>query len=128
MAVAGQGGGLVDALDVEENLALARDARGLAADAAAVDEWIDRLGLHGLRHRRVAVLSGGERQRAQVARVLVSGAALAVLDEPTSQQDEANAERVVAALRAAADAGTAVVVATHDPVLVAAADAVHTLA
>ena len=73
------------------------------------------------------MLSGGERQRALVARVLVSGAGLAVLDEPTSQQDEANAERVVAALRAAADAGTAVVVATHDPVLVAAADHVVTL-
>ena len=127
VAVAGQGGGLVDALDVEENLAIAREARGLAADPAAVDGWIDRLGLHGLRQRRVAVLSGGERQRALVARVLVSGAGLAVLDEPTSQQDEANAERVVAALRAAADAGTAVVVATHDPVLVAAADHVVTL-
>ena len=111
----------------EENLAIAREARGLAADPAAVDGWIDRLGLHGLRQRRVGVLSGGERQRALVARVLVSGAGLAVLDEPTSQQDEANAERVVAALRAAADAGTAVVVATHDPVLVAAADHVVTL-
>jgi ABC-type lipoprotein export system ATPase subunit len=127
VAVAGQGGGLVDALDVEENLALARDARGLPADRAAVDGWIDRLGLHGLRARRVGVLSGGERQRALVARVLVSGAGLAVLDEPTSQQDEANAERVVAALRAAAEAGTAVVVATHDPVLVAAADHVVAL-
>jgi ABC-type lipoprotein export system ATPase subunit len=117
----------VDALDVEENLALARDARGLAPDRDATDTWIDRLGLHGLRQRRVGVLSGGERQRAQVARVLVSGAGLAILDEPTSQQDEANAERVVAALRAAADAGTAVVVATHDPVLVVAADHVHSL-
>ncbi len=128
VAMAGQGGGLVDALDVEENLALARDARGLPHDSAAVELWVDRLGLHPLRHRRVGVLSGGERQRALVARVLVSGSDLAVLDEPTSQQDEANAERVVAALREAAGHGTAVVAATHDPVLVAAADDVHTLA
>jgi ABC-type lipoprotein export system ATPase subunit len=127
VAVAGQGGGLVDALDVEENLDLARDARGLASDPAAVDRWVDRLGLHALRHRRVGVLSGGERQRVLVARVLVSGADLAVLDEPTSQQDETNAERVVAALRTAAAEGTAVVAATHDPVLVSAADDVLTL-
>ncbi len=128
VAVAGQGGGLVDALDVEENLGLARDARGLPRDQVVVDHWVDRLGLHALRQRRTGVLSGGERQRAQVARVLVSGVGLAMLDEPTSQQDEANAERVVAALReAAVELGTAVVVATHDPVLVAAADRVSTL-
>lgn len=50
-----------------------------------------------------------------------------MLDEPTSQQDEANAERVVRVLVSAARAGTAVLAATHDPVLVAAADEVVVL-
>jgi ABC-type protease/lipase transport system fused ATPase/permease subunit len=49
---------------------------------------------------------------------------LAVLDEPTSQLDEAGAELVADALGAAADRGCAVVVASHDPVLLAAADTV----
>ena len=85
------------------------------------------LGLTAVRHRPVRVLSGGERQRVSVARVLAAEPTLAVLDEPTSRQDEAHAELVVAALVAAARGGGAVVAATHDPVLVAAADTVVTL-
>jgi energy-coupling factor transporter ATP-binding protein EcfA2 len=113
---------------VLENLALIREARGLPADPDLVRHWLDALGLDALRHRHVRVLSGGERQRVSVARVLAAEPAIAVLDEPTSQQDEANAERLVGVLVAAARRGTAVVAATHDPVLVAAADEVVTLA
>jgi len=81
----------------------------------------------GLSHKARAYpdeLSGGERQRVAVARVLAAGAVVGVLDEPTSRQDEAHAELVVAGLVAAARRGLAVVVASHDPVLIAAADAV----
>jgi ABC-type lipoprotein export system ATPase subunit len=96
--------------------------RGLAPDDDLVDRWLDALGLTGLRHREVAALSGGERARVAVARALVAGRPLVLLDEPTAQLDEANAERLAAALVDAARAGAAVVVATHDPVVVAAAD------
>jgi ABC-type lipoprotein export system ATPase subunit len=124
VAVAAQGGALVEALDVAGNLALAREARGLASDHDEVERWLDALGLHGLRHRPVSMLSGGERQRVAVGRALVVRPDLTVLDEPTSQQDEANAERLVAVLSEAAGEGRAVIAATHDPVLVEAAGAV----
>ena len=122
LAVAGQGAALLESLDVTANLEMARQVRGLTPESPDVGGWIDALGLGPLRNRAVRVLSGGERQRVGLGRVLAVTPAIAIVDEPTSQQDEANAERLVAVLAAAAARGIAVVAATHDPVLVAAAD------
>jgi ABC-type lipoprotein export system ATPase subunit len=127
VCIAGQDTILVDTVDVDANLDLVRLARGLPPDGDLVEAWVRALGLAPVRHRPVRVLSGGERQRVAAARVLAVAPDLAVLDEPTSRQDEAHAEGVAAALVAAARAGTAVVAATHDPVLAAAADTVVTL-
>ncbi len=123
VGVAGQGTALVETMDVIENLDLVRLARHVPADPGLVAELIAALGLTAVAHRAVRVLSGGERQRVAIARVLAGTPELAVLDEPTSRQDEAHAELVVGALTAAARRGVAVLVATHDPLLVEAADA-----
>ena len=127
VAVAAQGGSLVETLSVRDNLALARDSRGLAADVALVSALCDELGLTPLGERDVRSLSGGERQRAAVARSLVVEPRLAILDEPTSQLDEAHAEIVAHALAGAAERGCAVVVASHDPVLLDVCDVVVAL-
>ncbi len=128
IAVAAQGGSLVETLLVRDNLTLARSARGLDVDTVLVDELCDQLGLTPLSRRPVSSLSGGERQRVAVARSLVVEPLLAVLDEPTNQLDESNAETVARVLQEAARRGCAVVVASHDPVLLAVADDVVDLA
>ncbi len=128
VAVSAQHTVLLETLDVVENLELVRQARGLSTPPELMAHWLDLLGLAPLRHRPVRVLSGGERQRVGVARALVAHPAVALLDEPTSQQDETNVHRVVAVLAEAARRGTAVVAATHDPVLAEAAHAVLRLA
>ncbi|HEY3737368.1 MAG TPA: ATP-binding cassette domain-containing protein [Jatrophihabitans sp.] len=121
-------GSLAEPLDTWENLALARTSRGLAAEGVTLDAAVDALGLRAVADRPVRLLSGGERQRVTIARSLVVTRPVVVLDEPTSQQDEAHAELVTAVLVAAARAGTAVLCATHDDHLAAAADALVELA
>ncbi len=116
---------LAGTADASANLDLARAARGLAPDRAAGAALLARLGLSGLTGvdgRPVSGLSGGERQRLAVARAIAVRPALLVLDEPTSQLDEASAELMASTLLALTRSGPAVLVATHDPVLIAAAD------
>ncbi|HET7901356.1 MAG TPA: ATP-binding cassette domain-containing protein [Candidatus Nanopelagicales bacterium] len=121
VAVVTQGGSLVETLHVRDNLELARAARGLDPDDALTDALCDELGLTALAHRPVLSLSGGERQRVALARALAVEPVLAVLDEPSSQLDEAGAEIVARVLTEAAERGVALLVASHDPVLLEAA-------
>ncbi|WP_415848896.1 ATP-binding cassette domain-containing protein, partial [Tsukamurella ocularis] len=69
-----------------------------------------------------AGLSAGQRQRLALARTLALGRAVLLLDEPTAHLDDELAARVLAAVRARADAGATVVIAAHDPQVLAAAD------
>ncbi|RDH96855.1 putative ABC transport system ATP-binding protein [Curtobacterium sp. AG1037] len=81
------------------------------------------VGLHGRGRMRAGLLSGGEQQRVAVARVLVQQPRLVLADEPTASLDRASAARVCEGLEVLRSAGTAVVVATHDPELIAWAGA-----
>ncbi|MGZ6814565.1 MAG: ABC transporter ATP-binding protein [Nocardioidaceae bacterium] len=109
--------GLVPSLIAEENVSIALRARGLAPAAATgrAVEALDRLGVGDLAERMVFELSGGQLQRVAVARALAVTPDVLLADEPTSELDEANRDLVVAELRAEAERGAVVVVATHDP-------------
>jgi ATP-binding cassette subfamily C protein CydCD len=93
-----------------------------------VADQLDRLDLTTRRHHHPAELSGGERARLALARALVrvraGGARFVVVDEPTAHLDADHAAAVTAELRRAADDGIGVLVASHDPAVLDAADRV----
>ncbi len=72
-------------------------------------------------------LSGGEQQRVAFCRALFNDPPLLLADEPTGNLDDDNGALILAALRARARAGGAVVVVTHRPDVIAGADAVYAL-
>ncbi|MEO6502667.1 MAG: ATP-binding cassette domain-containing protein [Jatrophihabitantaceae bacterium] len=107
----------------EQNISFAQRAlRGYRrVDLMAPAELLAGLGLSELSGQRVSRLSGGEQQRLSVAVAMAGSPGLLLADEPTSQLDTVNRDKVGELLtRITANFGTTVVVVTHDPAVAAA--------
>jgi len=84
---------------------------------------LERLGLAGLGAKLPGELSGGQAQRVAVARALVTSPAVLFADEPTGSLDSLAAENVLTMmLELVREAGTTVVMITHDARTAAYAD------
>ncbi len=116
---------LFPALTAAENVAIALDLKGVPAAGrrAAALAALDRVGLADRAGHFPAQLSGGQKQRVAIARALAGEPDAILADEPTAALDSASGKRVVDLLHDLAKAqGRAVVLVTHDPRIVDAAD------
>ncbi|MCW5623461.1 MAG: ABC transporter ATP-binding protein [Burkholderiales bacterium] len=108
---------LVDRFTVTENILLAADGqiglRRASEAAAALAVTSAELGFAVDPTARIADLSVAERQRVEICRVLLLGARIVVLDEPTAVLTDREATSLLAAIRRLADAGRSVVLITH---------------
>lgn len=105
---------------VREDLAFGLEGNADEVDAAIMGA-LDRLGITHLSDRRIHELSGGERQLIALAGVLARNPRTVLFDEPTSQLDIANRNRLRDVI---ADLPQQAVVVTHDLDLVAGFDRV----
>jgi putative ABC transport system ATP-binding protein len=125
VAVVPQQFGLVEELTLADNVALPAGLAGLADPRGAATATLVALRLEHLADRRPEEVSLGEQQRTAIARAVVVRPRFLVADEPTGRLDEELTLHVLSAIRAlCAAAGTGVLVASHDPAVVAAADRV----
>lgn len=115
---------------VRDNLTFARpdaddDAVWEALRLAGIQHEIADLpdGLSARLNQRGRALSGGQRQRIALARALMTGARVLILDEPTTGLDAPAAARFLDTLRELSLDRT-IIIATHDLSLLAAADSV----
>ena len=99
-------------------MGLYRPGRGLRAlfpgTPRAVTEALERLGAADLANRQIGELSGGQQRRVLLARALVKHPDVLLLDEPTAGLDAPAEEALLDLLRAEAEAGRTILVATHD--------------
>jgi ABC-type lipoprotein export system ATPase subunit len=121
----GQEPGLLPFLTARENVELGLAVRDVEAEDASerAAAALTAVGLADRGEHRAARLSAGERQRVAVARAVAPRPALLLADEPTARLDQENAIAVAGLLaRLAEDFETAVVCATHDPLVIEQAD------
>ena len=108
----GHDGRMYRELTGRENVELAARLHGVPA-AEAFGTVAARLGLDEFADQLVGTLSRGQRQRVALARVLVHGPSLVLLDEPLTGLDSESADRLARVIVEERDAGSIVVVVSH---------------
>jgi cell division transport system ATP-binding protein len=81
-------------------------------------EVLDKVGLATKGHKMPHELSGGEQQRVSIARALLNNPEVILADEPTGNLDPETSEGIIRLLREISATGTAVIIATHDMLVV----------
>jgi len=105
---------------VEENVAFAQLVIGVSRgeskrNVAQVLNWV---GLYHKRNQIARTLSGGEQQRVAIARAIVNRPKILLADEPTGNLDPEVSQEVLDLLFRVNAAGTAVLMSTHDHLMV----------
>src|SRR6056297_2062537 len=109
IAYSGHSDGLKAMLSVTENLRFWASVFGLSDIAPALAAF----DLEGLRDRMAGTLSAGQKRRLGLARLMVTGRPVWVLDEPTVSLDTASVALFAQAVRTHLGQGGAALIATH---------------
>jgi putative ABC transport system ATP-binding protein len=108
---------LLEELSVYRNveLALLYHALSGAERRRRVDAVLERVGMAHRAKHHPGQLSGGQQQRVAIARAIVAAPSLLLADEPTGNLDSVNGQEVMEELKQLNQAGTTVVIVTHNP-------------
>ena len=114
---------LLGNLTALENVMLPLELMGAADARARATEMLGRVGLSQRLGHYPRVLSGGEQQRVALARAFVVRPAVLLADEPTGSLDFATGETVMSLMfELNREAGTTLVLVTHDRAIAARCD------
>jgi len=106
---------LYPSLTARENLEFYADLYGIADASAAADSWLERVGLADFGKERVRTFSRGMEQRLAVARAMIHGPSLLLLDEPFAALDTDGSARIRSLIKSALDEGCSVLATAHQP-------------
>jgi putative ABC transport system ATP-binding protein len=121
---------LLPFLDATENVAIVLNLAGYSATAARnrAADLLDYLEVGHRKHAMPAQLSGGEAQRVAIARALANSPRIILADEPTAPLDSGRARIVMDLLRRiSVEQSAAVIVVTHDEMILDRFDRIYRL-
>lgn len=106
---------------VEKNLEFVLKATGWKDKSLIrkrIQEVLEQVGLESKGYKLPHELSGGEQQRVVISRALLNKPKMILADEPTGNLDPLTGEQIITLLRRISEAGTAVLMSTHNYSLV----------
>ncbi|HEV3261380.1 MAG TPA: ATP-binding cassette domain-containing protein [Gemmataceae bacterium] len=106
--------GLYKQMKVRDVLRFYAELKGMRNSRAAIDSWLERMGLTDWANKKVQALSKGMSQKVQFIATVVARPELVLLDEPFSGLDPVNAEVLRDAVLDLRREGTTVIFSTHD--------------
>jgi cell division transport system ATP-binding protein len=108
--------------NVHENLRFVLQATGWQDERLIeekINDVLDKVGLKSKGFKMPFEMSGGEQQRVDIARALLNSPKLILADEPTGNLDPETSDEIMQLLiQIAKDYGTAVIMATHDFIVI----------
>jgi cell division transport system ATP-binding protein len=108
--------------NVHENLKFVLKATGWKDERLIeekINDVLDKVGLKSKGFKMPFEMSGGEQQRVDIARALLNSPKLILADEPTGNLDPETSDEIMQLLfQIAKDYGTAVIMATHDFIVI----------
>lgn len=111
---------LLPTLTALENVMVPLELRGAKNSKAIAIDLLEKVGLASRSHHYPVQLSGGEQQRVSLARAFSNQPAILFADEPTGNLDAETSEKIIKLLfDLNKDAGTTLVIVTHDSELAA---------
>jgi len=111
---------LLSHLSALENVMLPLELRGMRDAREQATSMLQRVGLGQRLSHRPATLSGGEQQRVALARAFVVQPRVLMADEPTGSLDHATGQAIMDLMfNLNREAGTTLVLVTHDPAIAA---------
>lgn len=114
-----QGFNLIPDLNLADNVDVPLRYRGFSAAERRerIESALEKVGLISRRKHYPSELSGGQQQRVAIARALAGSPRLLLADEPTGNLDTQMARGVMELLEQINQAGTTILMVTHDPEL-----------
>lgn len=107
---------------VHENLKFVLKATGWKDDKLMeekINDVLDKVGLRSKGFKMPFEMSGGEQQRVDIARALLNSPKLVLADEPTGNLDPETSDEIMQLLfQISRDFNTAVIMATHDYIVI----------